>query len=233
MKDRPRHLLVFLFIALVLLTGLIFRQFVLAALLLPAATAVWLLLRIFVLSIHQQIVWWGAIVAAAVAAFGGLSARRAVISRIPDSDSNPVRDRVSIWRDSILLHLHAEVDQDRFTRDLMWVFTSLYSSRGQGKAKYQIRDDILEHRIPIAESIYTFLFSSPRPAPKRSFVTHPVERLRVVSESFTRAVQKWVRRRSGRATADRLRAIDDILTFMETSLEMRQENDATEVPPVS
>jgi hypothetical protein len=233
MKNRLRRLLVFLFIALLLLVGLIFRQFVLAALLLPAATAVWLLLRIFVLSIHQQIFWWGAIVVAAVAAFGGLFARSAVISRIPAPDSNTVRDRPSTWRDSILLHLLAEVDTDTFRRDLMWVFTSLYLSRGQGKAKYQIRDEILEHRIPIPESIYAFLFFSPRPSPRRSFVTHPVERLRTMSESFTRAVQEWVARRTGRETTDRVRAIDAILTFMETSLEMRQENDAPYVPPVS
>jgi len=233
MKNRLRYVLFFLFIALLLLAGLAFRQFVLAAILLPAATAVWLLLRIFVLSIPQQVFWWCAIVVAAVAAFVGLFARVAVISRIPVADPDPVRDRVSTWRDSIRLHLLAGVDRDTFRSNLMWLFTSLYFSRGQGKAKYQVRDDILERRIPIAESIYSYLFFSPLPAPRRSFVTHPVERLRMMSESFTRGIQEWVRRRTGRTAADRVRAIDDILTFMEKSLEMRQENDAPYVPPVS
>ncbi len=231
MKSRVRYLLLFVFLGILLLLGLIFPQFVLAAILLPAATAVWLLLRIFVLSIHQQIFWWGVIVLAAFALFGALYPRSAVISRIPAADSSPSRDRVSVWRDSILLHLLAEVKEDSFTRDLTWLFTSLYSS--QGKAKYQIRDEILEHRIPIPESIYAFLFSSLRPAPKRSFVKHPVERLNEISESLTRAVQSWIHKRTGRETSDRVRAIDDVLNFMEISLEMRQENDATEVTRMS
>jgi hypothetical protein len=233
MKSPVRHLLFFVFIGLVLLAGLVFRQFVLAAVLLPAATAVWLLLRIFVLSIHQQVIWWGAIVAAVVAAFGGLVARPAALLRTPAADPAPVRDRVSAWRDSIRLHLLTGGGRDRFRQELMWLFTSLYLSRGQGKAKYQVRDDILEHRIPIAESIYTYLFLSPEPAPKRPFLTHPVQRLRMVSESFTRGIQEWVSRRTGRAAADRLRAVDVILSVMEKSLEMRKENDAPEVPPVS
>src|SRR5208337_4822937 len=208
-KNRLRYLLLFLFIGILLLMGLAFPQFALEAILLPAATAVWLLLRIFVLSIHQQIFWWGAIVAAAVAVFGGLSPRPAALSRIPIPDSSAVRDRVTTWRDSILLHLLAEVDEDTFRRDLMWVLTSLYSPRGQGKAKYQIRDEILAGQIPIADSILGFLFPSSRPAHARSFMTHPVERLRAMSESFKRAVREWARKRTGRETADRLAAIDE------------------------
>jgi hypothetical protein len=233
MKRRLRYLVFFLFIGALVLLCLAFPQFVLAAILLPAATAVWLLLRIFVLSIHQQVFWWGAIVLAAIAVFGGFSRRSAAASRISAAESGPARGRASAWRDSILLHLLAEVDEDTLKRELMWLFTSLYSSRHQGKAKYQIRDEILERRIPVPESIHAFLFFSPRPAPKRSFMKHPAERLRMVTESFTRAVQGWIRRRTGRETSDRVRAIDDLLTFMEISLEMRQENDAVEVTRVS
>jgi len=165
--------------------------------------------------------------------FGGLSRRSAAASRLPAAESGPARGRAGAWRDSILLHLLAEVDEGTLKRELMWLFTSLYSSRHQGKAKYQIRDGILERRIPVPESIYAFLFSSPRPVPKRSFMKHPAERVRMVKDSFIRAVQGWIRRRTGRETSDRVHAIDDLLTYMETSLEMRQENDAAEVTRVS
>jgi hypothetical protein len=233
MKNRLRYLLFVFFFGFLLLLGLVFPQFVLANILLPAATTVWLLLRIFVLSIHQRVFWWGVILLAAIAAFYGLYLRSAADSRILDSDSNPAPDRASAWRDSILLNLCAVVNEDLFRRDLMWLFTYLYSSRQQGKAKYQIREEILEHRIPIPESIYTFLFFSPPPATKRSFVKHPAERLRVMIASFMRAVQKWVRRRTSRESSDRARSIDDVLTFMETSLEMRQDYDAPEVHRMS
>jgi hypothetical protein len=232
MKKRLRYLLLLLSIGLLLLAGLAFRQFVLAFVLLPAATAVWLLLRMFVLSMHQQVIWWGAIAAAVVAAFGGLLARPPAVRTGQAGDTSPARDRVTTWRDSIQLHLHTVTGRDTFRQQLMWLFTSLYLSRGQGKAKYQVRDDILAHRIPISESIYSYLFFSPQPAPKRSFLTHPVQRMRMERESFTRRVQEWVRRRTGRAVADRLRALDVILSVKEKSLEMRQD-DETEVPPVS
>jgi hypothetical protein len=232
-KTHLRYLLFVFFMGLLLLLGLVFPQFILANILLPAATAVWLLLRIFVLSLHQQVFWWGAILLAAIAAFRGLSLRSAVDAHGVASDSNPVPDRITSWRDSILLNLRAAVDEDSFKRDLMWLFTYLYSSRQQGKAKYQIRDDITEHRIPVPESIYTFLFFSPRPAAKRSFLRHPAERLRLMTESSAQAVQRWVRRRTGRETSDRARSIDDVLTFMETTLEMRHTDDAPEVHRMS
>lgn len=233
MRKRSRYLLFAFFICLLLLLALLFPQFALDGILLPAATALWLFLRIFVLSIHQQVFWWGVILLSVIAAFHGLYPRSAADFRLPGLDWNPARDRVSAWRDSLMLNLRVSVDKDSFRRDLMWLFTSLYSSRQQGKAKYQIREEILEHRVPIPESIHAFLFFSPRPAPKRSFVKHPVERLTMMTESFLRAFQKWVRRRTGLEAAESVRAIDDVLTFMEKSLEMRQENDAPEVPHMS
>jgi hypothetical protein len=233
MKKRLRYLLLASFIGLLLVLTLLFPQFVLDGILLPAATALWILLRIFILSIHQHAFWWGVIFLLAIVTFRGLYRRSAVDSRAPDLDPVPARDRVTAWRDSLLLNLRAAVDEDSFRRDLMWLFTLLFFSPHQGKAKYQIREEILEHRIPVPESIYRYLFYSPRPAPKRSFVKHPVERLELMSESFARAVRKWVRRRTGREIAECLRAIDDVLTFMEKSLEMRQEHDATQDHRVS
>jgi hypothetical protein len=233
MKSRLRYLFLALFLGLLLMAALLFRQFVVAGILLPAATAVWLVLRIFVLSIHQQLFWWGVIFLSVIVAFRGLYPGSAIDPRLPALDSNPARDRVGSLRESILLNVRAAGGKDSFRRDLMWLFTTLYSTRHQGEAKYQIRDAILEHRIPIPESIFTFLFFTPRPAPRLSFLRHPVERLKLKVDSSVRAIQKRVRRRTGRETSDYLRAIDEVLTFMETSLEMREEYDTPEVHRIS
>jgi len=233
MKKRLRYLLFAFSIGLLLLLTLLFRQFVLAGILLPAATAVWLILRIFVLGIHQQVIWWGVIFLSAIMAIRGFYRRSAVDFRIPASDSNPEVDRVSTWRESIRLNVRAAVGEDLFRRDLMWLFTSLYSSRQQGEAKYKIREAILNRQISLPESIFAFLFLAPRPTPKRSFVRHPFERLRLKIESSVRPFQRWVRRRTGRETSDYVSSIDEVLTFMETSLEMRHEYDTPEVHRMS
>ena len=52
----------------VLLASLAFPQILLENVILPTAMLLWLLLRIFVLSIDQQVYWWGAISLAAAAA---------------------------------------------------------------------------------------------------------------------------------------------------------------------
>ena len=226
MKKRFRYLLFALFIGLLLLLVLLFPQFVVAGILLPAATALWIILRIFILSIHQQILWWGVIFLSVIVAFRGVFRTSATDHRVMVSDSNPARDRTSIWRDSILLNVRADSDKDSFRRDLMWLFTTLYSSRHEGEAKYQIREAILDHGITIPGSVFDFLFFTPPPAPNRSFAQHPVEYLRVKIESPVRGFQKWVRRRTGSDASDYVRGIDEVLTFMETSLEMRHENDA-------
>jgi hypothetical protein len=226
MKKRLRYLLFALFIGLLLLLVLFFPGIVLAGILLPAATALWIVLRIFVLSVHQQVFWWGVIALSVIAAFRGVFRTSALDHRVMVSVSNPARDRTGIWRDSILLNVRADADKDSFRRDLMWLFTTLYSSRHEGEAKYQVREAILDHRITIPESVFDFLFYAPPPSPHRSFVRHPVEYLRVKIESSMRGFQKWVRRRTGSDTSDYVRGIDEVLTFMETSLEMRHENDA-------
>lgn len=167
MNKRLRYLLFAFSIGLLLLLTLLFRQFVLAGILLPAATAVWLILRIFVLSIHQQVIWWGVIFLSAIMAIRGFYRRSAVDFRIPPSDSNPEVDRVSTWRESIRLNVRAAVGEDLFRRDLMWLFTSLYSSRQQGEAKYKIREAILNRQIPLPR-IHLCLPAPPRIPPAGS-----------------------------------------------------------------
>ena len=233
MKGRLRYLLLVLFLGAPLLLGLGFPQFTREVIVLPAATAVWIFLRLFVLSVHQQVFWWGAIALAVLAAFGAFHPKAAAFVRVPPAHADPARDRAGDWRDALRVHLLAETDEDSFRRDLMWLFTTMYCSRHQGKAKHQVRDDILEHRIPIPDSIYMSLFFSPRPVPRKSLMRHPVQRLRQMSGSLRRKIRRWIRRHTGRETANRARAIDEVLSFMETTLEMRQDNDATEIPRLS
>ena len=61
MKFSRRMVISILFIVIILLFGMFFWPFILNNIITPIALAVWLLLRIFVLSIDQKY-YWGAII---------------------------------------------------------------------------------------------------------------------------------------------------------------------------
>jgi hypothetical protein len=228
-QKRLRLLFFLLLIGVLLILGLVFQQFVLIGILMPAATVVWLLLRLFVLSIDQRFFWWVLIlVPVAVALFRRFReppARTPALSRSHGLE----RDRVSSLRHSILLNIHESGDRDTFRRDLAWLFTFLHSSPRQGAAPYQIREAFLERRIPLSESILDFLyFSTLPPAPKPAFVKHPILRLSVALESAGLTIHKQFRRLTGRESSWYLRSIDEVLNVMEKSLSIRKEHDAPE-----
>jgi hypothetical protein len=128
------------------------------------------------------------------------------------------------WRDSLLLNVRSEPEKDTFRRELAWMLTSLYASSRPGFAKYQIREAFRQGRIPLPSSIHAFLFSSIKlPDPVPPFLSHPVVRLRTTIGSLGRALQRRARHRSGQETADYFHSIDEVLSFMETSLGINHE----------
>jgi hypothetical protein len=224
MKPGLRAILAVSLPGVLLLLGLAFPQIVLHSIILPTATVLWLLLRVFVLSINQQVYWWGAIALAVLAAIvvllrgsPGSSFHHSFLSSAP---WDPTRR----WRDSLLLNVRSEPDKDTFRLDLAWMLTSLHASSRPGFAKYQIREAFVQGMIPLPPSIYAFLFSSTKPRdPVPPFLSHPFMRLRMAIGSLGRALQRRARFRSGQETADYFHSIDEVLSFMETSLEMNHE----------
>ncbi len=214
MKTRLLFLLLIAFIGLLVMAVLAFPQIVLAVVL-PFATAAWLLLRFFVLSIDQEVWWWGLISLAMIVMLGRLVLRSRTHTQLsfdPFSGSHLSRDRADYWRSAILLNVHSAGEWDTFRRDLMWLFTSMHSSKRQRNENYKIREAILKHEIPIPESIYAFFFSPRPPAPEGYFLKHPIASL----QYFIRS-----RRRAGGRKSDYFLSIDEVLSYLETSLEMK------------
>jgi hypothetical protein len=186
-------------LGLLLLLGLVFRQFVLESILLPAATVVWLFLRIFVLSIDQEVFWWALIALSVIVIFRPLF-RGSTAPLLPCFIPSAAQDRAGPWRRLILGNTHVAAHEDTLRRELVWQLTALYSSQRPGEAKFQIREAFLDGRIPLPESIFTFLFPSPPPP-----------------ASFFR------RKRARRDASDYMRSVDEVLSFMETSMERGHE----------
>jgi len=223
MKRGLRAILAVFLLGALLLAGLAFPQFILQSLILPAATVLWLVLRIFVLSFDQQVFWWG-VIASAV-----LTVLAVLLRGSQGSFSSPFFtilpwDPARRWRGAVLSGIRSQPDKDSFRRDLAWLLTWLHASQRPGCANYEIREAFLQRRIPLPESIYVFLFSSTRPPdPVPPLFAHPGACLRLTFESVARTLRRRARRRSGRESSDYLHSIDEVLAYMETSLEMNHE----------
>lgn len=198
-------------------------RLVLEGIVLPAATALWLVLRLFVLGIHQEVYWWAVVGIAVVAAIGfllqGSDARGAAYHAV----AAPSRDPAARWRASIRLNAQGPAQRDSFRRELAWLLTSLYSSPHAGRARYEVRADLQEGRIPLPPRIHDFLFHSTRPRdPVPPFVPHPVRCVRAVAGLAREAWRAGSRRRRVPAY---LRSTRETLAFMEAQLEMTNELD--------
>jgi hypothetical protein len=212
MQRNLRFLALFLIAGLCLMLGLLFPQFLLTQVLLPASTVVWLLLRLFILSIDQEVYWWCLV--AAVVMIAVVRLVPSLYGPLRAAAPRPAGDAADRWRSSILLSIRSRADNDTLRRDMAWLLAEMYSSHG-GPAPYEIREELASGRIPLPPPVYAFLFPSPEPP------AGPVAR-RVRSAAL--ALRTWSDRRTGRDMTRYLRAVDDVLTFMETSLEMTHEH---------
>ncbi len=224
MERRRRILFVALVAALLLFLIVVFRQPLLAYVVVPVATVVWLLLRIFVLSIGQQIYWWALIFLVAGIFLFRLLWRPETMHADEPLQPNASMERVEHWRAAIRSNSQETGEALALKRDLAWLLTSMYATGQGGVANFQVREALERREIDLPEPAYAFLFANAPAAPRPSFVKHPVGAARQVLGSARRAPARWVHRWSGRAAADYYQAIDEVLTLMETSLEMEHDN---------
>jgi hypothetical protein len=207
--------------AFLVVLGLTRPRLVLEGVVLPAATAVWLVLRIFVLGIDQEVYWWGAIVLTFIVAIvlGLRGSARSVVHS--GTGPAPVWDPALRWRESILLNVHGAAQRDTFRREMAWLLASQYASRHPGFARYQVHAALQEGRIPIPPAVHEFLFSSVKSqeaAP--SFLAHPVVRLRTAWTLLSQSLRAGSRRR--RFTRY-VRSAQEALAFIEEQMEMTHE----------
>jgi hypothetical protein len=215
-NKRLLYLVLIAFAGLLLIFGLSFPRAV-QAVILPVATAAWLLLRFFVLSVDQEVYWWGLISLVVIVILGRL-ALGAKTQGKPSMDQYTAsalsRDRADYWRSSILLNAHSAGERDLFRRDLMWLFTSMHASRREGNENYKIREAIQKREIPVPEYVHSFFFPMLPGAPERPYWRHPISWLKHIFRP---------RRRPGRKKSQYFDSIDEVLSYLETSLEMNDD----------
>ncbi|HEX7973989.1 MAG TPA: hypothetical protein VF498_06250 [Anaerolineales bacterium] len=156
-EKHRRTLLLISSLGLILVLGIFFRSFIRAYIIEPAALTLWLLLRIFILSLDQRIYWGLLVIASLVFALRRLSYEIKVIEEADFPDPNVTLENVNIWRNLIQLHSDQTGGNDPVKRDLGNMLAALYTA--QQTNPYETLRALKQRQIALPQSIYDFVFS--------------------------------------------------------------------------
>jgi hypothetical protein len=212
MAFTRRSALILLLLGSFLLIGVIFRAFFLEVVVKPVALLVWLLWRT-VQSVDQRAYWGILIGFAIVYAFVRLARRLTDVPDAPQPDSNVTLDKINQWR--MLIPLFSDdIGEPNILKDnLGRMLAAIYNSRQPEAAHWEVDEALRERRIPLPETIYTFLFP-PEPQEYGSAFRRFLQTLRDAPE-------KWARSLAGRDTAEYHHSIEEVLAYMESLMEKK------------
>jgi hypothetical protein len=216
MKFSRRVAISILFIITILLFGMSFWPFILKNIIEPISLVTWLLLRIFVLSIDQKYYWGAIIFVVVIFLFRLLPQDQTVVQPEDFLDSNASIKNIGYWRTLFTLTKYDSHDLETLKRELTHLLLSLYASKQRTSTSFILYDALQKGELPLPEHIHTFLFPD---EPKKSGWS-----LNKFMQSVRKAPQKWMRRWTGQETAEYYRMIDETLSFMETSMEMKNDD---------
>jgi MFS family permease len=172
----------------------------------PLALVAWLLLRLTVLSVDQRL-WWLALVCAVPVTF--LLATGAGGRAAPDplAAPRPPPHPVDRWRSTIARACEGMPEPLGYRWDPcveLLVFHAALERRVE--PDHRVHDALRSGELPLPPAVHAFAFPAPRSA-------------RVLD-----ATRRWVRRWTGRERADRRRAVAELLSFLEASLELTRDD---------
>lgn len=233
---RPRLVLsVVIAAALLVLLGGFFRRELLDYLIAPVAFTLWLLLRMTVLAIDQEIYW-----AMLLLLIGLVAAQRLVrwamsgqdsVGIEPQPASNRTLNRVLFWERQLRAEITGTSAPGASRRELKWLLVSIIRSERRRMVPFQIDEALRQRGIPLPDSIYAFLYGDGAPAPRPAFAEDPIGFLADLAHSIRHGPAGLLRRRSGHEAADFSRSVEDLLALMETMLEMNHDAEPNDAPP--
>jgi hypothetical protein len=215
-KSRP-FVLFFFFLGLIFLVGILLWQFVLANIIEPLALVLWLLLRIFVLSIDQKI-YWGALIFLVLFFFFRHFSNETITSDSYEApDKNAILKNIAIWHSLFNFNTHGADELHFLKRELVQLLVSMIASQGRVSTNIEVYDALKHRQIAIPEHIYISLFADKPAKPGRS--------LKKILRAIRFAPKNWIHKWTGRAAVEHYQMIDEVLAFMETSLEINNDTE--------
>jgi hypothetical protein len=211
MSTSRRLIIGMLLGALILLVGWLYWPFVLNDILKPIATVAWLLLRIFVLSIDQHVFWAAIIFAGLFFLYRLLSKGKMPLPPEEFLESNETINTIEYWRSRFFLNNNNIRDEKSLKQQLAFLLSSLYASKQHTSTNFEIYAAFEKGLIHLPVRIRSFLFPEKTQEAERS--------LQRWLQSIHKATRKWIRQWTGQETAERYQMVDEVLQYMETSLE--------------
>jgi hypothetical protein len=220
---RSRALVVGAFSLLVILfVGLLFWPFVLAEIITPTSLAAWVLLRIFVLSVDQHHYWMAIIFITSIFLYYRLlPPPHPTIQAEESQHSNETMRTLDYWRSLFYLIDRRVQDDEMLKKELARLLLSHYAAQQHTAADFRLYDALQQGKIPLPEQMRAFLFAEEPQPEGRSLIVN----IRKLAQSIRNTPHKWMRRWTGQETADCYRMVDEILCFVETSLEMKNDSE--------
>jgi hypothetical protein len=214
-NGSKRFVLVFLIAALVVFLGLLFWPFVLNNIIQPTALVLWLLIRILVLGIHQKYIWYAVIFAAILLLLRILRRTQSQLPSRVSFETNTTIMNIGYWR-GLLLYKGQNILEDKaLKRQLAYLLTALYALKQGASNDFRLFDDLQQGTIPLPGNIHAFLFP-PEPAPRRP--------LQKYFQSIQKTPRRWIRQWTEQEKAEHHKMIDEVLNFIETSLEINNDD---------
>lgn len=212
MNKTSRLILFSLILGLLLFLGLVFAPWIVPNIVLPAALAVWLFLRIFILSIDQKYYWWALAVGGTIWAFYRLFHSEEQAEQEEHILESDALSSWETWRMNLLFSKSESYERSRIKREMIVLLTSFYASRQHGASQAEMLHALEQRQLPLPDPFYNFLFPPEPEKPGRPS-------LKTALQAFSRACQRWYRRQIGQERAEFYQTIDELIEFMENSLE--------------
>jgi hypothetical protein len=217
MKFSRRVVVSILFAVIILLAGVLFWPFILNDFIKPMGLVAWLLLRLLVLSVDQKYFWIAVIFVVLVFLLRLLPTDQTIIQSEDLPNTNVTTRNIEYWH-SLFMFIDQNGQDDKILKkELARLLHSFYATKQRTSADFRLYDALEQGEIPIPEQIHTFLFLEEQQETGGIF--------KKMAQSIRNAPRKWKRRWIGQEIADHYRMIDQILCFMETSLEMKNDNE--------
>lgn len=204
-------LLIFLFL------GLVFWPFVYNNILQPFALVIWFLLRIFILSIGQQYYW--VLLIFLVLAFVFRLLPHIHLETQPENVEiiSETLNSIHTWRRMYIPGDDPESDDRAIRREFARMLTTLHATKLHTQPDFKFYDAIRRGDIPVPDVIHRLAFFEDPPPQKPS--------VRRFFQSIQHSLRKWLRRWTGQEKAEHYRMIDEMLSYLESSLEMNNDHE--------
>lgn len=211
-----RFFLVIIFGLAILLFGLVFHSYILHEIIYPISMVAWLFLRIFVLSIGQEYYWGLIVIVACVFLFRLIPKTENSNTTWETTEPSDTLKTIWYWNSMFTFTNYENQNNKNFKRELIRLLVSFYASQSSSSNNFKIFDELSRGVIPLPPNIHAYLFLE---EPKQSKLS-----LKEILFSIRNILGIWVNRWTGWTKEKHYQKLNDILSFIETSLEIKNED---------